>query len=53
MGSKSKYSTMKSSKNIQKESETKKSKKRENTQDIVSKSSLKTMNINLSAIKKR
>ncbi len=52
MGSKSKYSIMKSSKNIQKESETKKSKERENTQDIVSKSSLTTMNINLSAIKK-
>jgi len=44
---------MKLSKNIQKESETKKSKKRENTQDIVSKSSLTKMNINLSTDKGR
>lgn len=46
MGSKSKYRTMKSSQNIQKGSETKKSKK-ENTLDIISKSLLKQMNINL------
>ena len=46
MGSKSKYRTMKSSQNIQKGSGTKKSKK-ENTLDIISKSLLKQMNINL------
>jgi len=46
MGSKSKYRTMKSSQNIQKGSATKNQKK-ENTLDIISKSLLKQMNINL------
>ena len=47
MGSKSKYRIMKSSQNIQKESGPKKIKKKENTLDIISKSLLKQMNINL------
>lgn len=46
MGSKSKYPIMKSSQTIQKGSETIKSKK-ENTLDIISKSLLNQMNINL------
>ena len=52
MGSKSKYRIMKSSQNIQKGSGTKSYKtsnagKKENTLDIISKSLLKQMNINL------
>jgi hypothetical protein len=47
MGSKSKYRTMNSSQIIQKGSGTKKIKKKENTLDIISKSILKQMNINL------
>ena len=47
MGSKSKYRTMKSSQNIQKGSGTKKNQEKENTLDIISKSLLKQMNINL------
>jgi len=47
MGSKSKYRTMKSYQNIQKGSGTKKNQKRKTLQDIISKSFLKQMNINL------
>lgn len=47
MGSKSKYRVMKSSQNIQQGSGTKEKSKKENTLDILSKSLLKQMNINL------